>query len=137
VRFTEMLVNELARRQRQNSRYSLRGFARVLGVHHATLSRLLSGRRPVSSQTIRAIGPRLGMTAQQIESLVEIEDAEFVIEAVSRPSFRPDSRWLATRSGISIDRVNIALHRLIHQRQLRMESPDRWTVNRGEGVDTK
>ena len=134
MRFTEILGNELARRRRQNPRYSLRGFARALGSHHATLSRLLAGRRPVSSQTIRAIGPRLGLTTKEIESLTAIEDAELVIEAIGRPTFRPDSRWLATRSGIPIDRVNIALHRLIYQRQLRMESPDRWTVSR-EGVN--
>jgi transcriptional regulator with XRE-family HTH domain len=135
MRFTEIVVSEFARRRRQNSRYSLRGFARSLGIHHATLSRLLACRRPVASHTIRTIGPRLGLSSEEIESLVAIEDAEFVIEGIRRPSFRPDSRWLATRSGISIDRVNIALHRLIYQRQLRMESRDRWTVSRGEGVD--
>ena len=137
MRFTEILVNELARRRRQNSRYSMRGFARALGIHHATLSRLIAGRRPVSAQTIRAIGPRLGLPAGDIESLVALEDTEFVIHTIKQPDFRPDSRWLATRAGISIDRINIALHRLIYQRQLRMESPDRWTVSRDEGVDTE
>ena len=115
----------------------MRGFARALGVHHATLSRLLAGRRPVAAPTIRAIAPRLGLRAGDIESLVAFEDTEFVIHTIKQPGFRPDSRWLATRAGISIDRVNIALHRLIHQRQLRMESADRWTVSRDEGVDTK
>ena len=136
MRFTEILINELARR-RQNSRYSLRGFARTLGIHHATLSRLLAVRRPVRAQTIRAIAPRLGLGPGDIESLVAFEDTAFVIHSIKQPGFRPDSRWLATRAGISIDRINIALHRLIHQRQLRMESPDRWTVSRDEGVDTE
>ena len=137
MRFVEILCNELARRRRQNPRYSLRGFARSLGIHHATASRLLRGRRPVQAQTIRAIGPRIGLPASQIESLVTIEDAAFVIDAIGRPSFRPDSRWLATRAGIPIDRVNVALHRLIYQRQLRMESPQRWTLIDIEGADTE
>ncbi len=137
MRFAEILCRELARRRRQNPRYSLRGFARSLGIHHATASRLIKTGRPVQAQTIRAIGPRLGLTAAQIESLIAIEDAEFVIEAIGRPSFRPDSRWLATRAGISIDRVNVALHRLIYQRKLRMELPHRWTVVRDEGAMTE
>lgn len=137
MRFAAILCNELARRRRQNPRYSLRGFARSLGIHHATASRLLKDQRPVQAQTIRTIGPRLGLPARQIESLVTIEDAAFVIDAISRPSFRPDSRWLATCAGISIDRVNVALHRLIYQRQLRMESAERWTIVRIEGVDTE
>jgi plasmid maintenance system antidote protein VapI len=137
VRFTEILTTEFHRRRGQNPRYSLRGFARSVGVHHATLSRLMTARRPVQANSIRAIGPRLGLTPADVESLIAIEDAEFIIHAVKRPAFRPDSRWLASQSGIPIDRVNIALHRLIYQRQLRMESRDRWSVTCAEGATSE
>lgn len=115
----------------------MRAFARCLGIHHATLSRLLGTERPVQASTIRALGPRLQLAPATIASLIAEEDAQLVIRAIGRPAFRADSRWLAAQSGISVDRINIALHRLIHQRQLRMESPDRWSVIRNEGATSE
>lgn len=134
MRFAELLDNELTRRQRQNPRYSQRAFAQSLGVHHATISRLIAGMRPAQSSTIRSLGLRLGLAATDIERLIGDEDAAFVIALIRRPGFRPDSRWLATRSGMSIDRVNIALHRLIHQRVLRMATHDHWSVSDDTGA---
>jgi hypothetical protein len=46
--------------------------------------------------------------------------------AIDRSTFRPDSRWLASAAGISIDRVNIALQTLLHQGHLRMVSSRLW-----------
>ena len=132
-----MLANEFERRQRQNPRYSLRGFARSIGVHHATVSRLISGARPAQASTIQALGPRLGLSVAEIERLIGKEDAAFVIGAIRRPGFRPDSRWLATQSGICVDRINIALHRLIHQRVLRMVTTDQWSVSSGAGANAE
>jgi len=41
--FPEVLASELARRRAKNRRYSLRAFARDLGLHHTSLSRILRG----------------------------------------------------------------------------------------------
>ena len=62
VRFREAVHAELTRRCRQNVRYSMRGFARALGVHHATLSRLLGDDRPLQARTIQTLAPRLGFS---------------------------------------------------------------------------
>ena len=119
---------ELARRRRQNARYSLRGFARALGVHHATLSRLLNDDRPLQTGTIRTLGPRLGFSSGEIQAFVLHEDEAAVIAAVGRPSFRPSSRWVASVSGISVDRVNVALQSLLRCGRLRMATATRWLV---------
>jgi plasmid maintenance system antidote protein VapI len=126
VRIREVVATEFARRRQQNPRYSLRGFARALGVHHATLSRLLGRDQPIQERTIRAVGLRLGLTSAQLAAMVSREDAAAVVSGISHHAFRPDSRWLAIVAGISVDRVNIAIEALLRGGRLRMASATRW-----------
>lgn len=128
VRFRELLAAELARRQRLNPRYSLRGFARLLRINHSTLSRLLKSKRPVTARTVNALGPRLGLSPRRIAAIVADEDAAALIHCIQRTTFRPDSRWLASAAGISIDRVNVALQLLLRTRRLQMSSATQWLV---------
>ena len=60
--------------------------------------------------------------------MIGAEDAAAILHAVSTPSFRPDSRWLASVCGISIDRINIALQELLRTGRLRMPSANQWLV---------
>ena len=130
VRFRDVVAAEFARRQQLNPRYSLRGFARALGVHHATVSRLLTRDAALQAATLSTIGPRLGLSSIEIRSLIAREDVELVIGAVERQAFRPRSRWLATVSGLPIDRVNIALQTLLCTGRLKMLSTTEWSVIR-------
>lgn len=87
--FRELLQREFQRRLDANPRYSLRAFAKALGIYHATLSSLLSGQRPFSTKTIRQIGSALGLTPKDLEthaaksaptsskSIVELQEDEF------------------------------------------------------------
>ena len=126
--FAEVLASELARRRAKNRRYSLRAFARDLGIDHATLSQLMRGVRRVTPRMIEALGPRLGLTAGSVaRHSAEAVDAA-LIAAVNRQGFKTSSRWIAVRLGISIDEINIALHRLIHQRRLTMAKETQWVV---------
>ena len=128
MRFREVVAVEFARRRQHNQRYSLRAFARALGVHHATLSRLLNGRQPVQARTVQSLGPKLRLSAPEVAAIVALEDAAAVVSGIGRPSFRPDSRWLASVAGISVDRVNIAIESLLRGGRLRMPSPTRWQL---------
>jgi plasmid maintenance system antidote protein VapI len=128
VRFREAVAAEFERRRGHNRRYSLRAFARALGVHHATMSRLLATTRPVQARTVRTLGPRLGLSSSRIVAMVSLEDAASVAASIARPSFRPDSRWLASVAGIPVDRVNIALQGLLRSGRLRMPSVSRWLL---------
>ena len=130
VRFRDLVTAEFARRRQLNPRYSLRGFARRLGVHHATVSRLLTRDTALHAATISTIGPRLGLSSIEIQSLIAREDVELVIGAVERRAFRPRSRWLATVWGLSIDRVNVALQTLLRTGRLKMLSATEWSVIR-------
>lgn len=117
---------EYARRRQANRRYSLRAYARSLGVHHATLHRLFRTRRRVTDRTIRRLGARLGLTQAEIAHAAAHEHAGLVLELVRHPRFRASSRWLAVRTGLSIDHVNVALQSLLHSGRLAMRSRQAW-----------
>ena len=124
--FREVIASELRNRQQRNRRYSLRRLAAQVGVHHATISRLLRGNKPVPERTVRALGSRLGLSAQELDALVLAENEAAVLLAIARPAFRPASRWLATVSGLPLDRVNVAIQSLLRTGRLRMLARDRW-----------
>lgn len=124
----QTLIAEFDQRRQRNSRYSLRAFARDLGTDHATLSQLLRGRRVLSPRLVRQFGRRLHLSDADIADACEQHHAEAILRLAGLPSFRPNSRWIATRTGLPLDSVNAALARLLHQRQLVMASADRWII---------
>lgn len=128
MRIREAVAAEFGRRREHNQRYSLRAFARAMGVHHATLSRLLNGDQPVQARTIGALGSKLRLSPPQVAAMIALEDAAAVAAGIARPSFRPNSRWLASVAGISVDRVNIAIELLLRRGHLRMASANRWQL---------
>jgi transcriptional regulator with XRE-family HTH domain len=128
--FSDLLREELARRRGGNPRYSLRAFARRLEIDHATLSQLLRGRRRLSTRTIALLGARIGLGIAAIRECSAAENDARVLRVVRHPSFRPDSRWIAVRTGLPLDEVNISLQRLLHGRVLTMTSRTAWTCER-------
>src|SRR5688572_26654161 len=65
-----LLNQELEARCQRNPRYSLRSFARFLGVNHTSLSLILSGKRSPSSDFINRVSRNLQISAfekQEIE----------------------------------------------------------------------
>jgi transcriptional regulator with XRE-family HTH domain len=121
------LREELQRRRSRNPRYSMRAFARALGTHHSTLSQILQQRRRLTARAIRALGARLGLSAAQIGDACVAENCAAIRRLVGDARFIPDSRWIATMTGIPLDDVNLALHWLLYRRQLTMRTRTTWT----------
>ena len=70
----------------------------------------------------------LGLDAAQTESLcVEIT----MRRLTTQRSFRPDSRKIARRLGISVDDVNVILQRLLRQRLMTMTTKSTWRMMNG------
>lgn len=69
------LQAELVRRCKVNPKYSLRAFAKLLGIESSALSKILNGKRTISRSTLRRIAPRVALSPQALEgferSLVE------------------------------------------------------------------
>jgi transcriptional regulator with XRE-family HTH domain len=160
VSFRHFLRGELALRCGRNAQYSLRAFARFLGLDHSTLSQLLRGKRRLTERTVRRCGMRLGLDEDSVREFCRSEagvsDADdevlgevrrlasdtasvvaewhhyAILELVRLDSFRPDSRWLARVLGLSVDEVNIALQRLLRLGLLSMDAADRWVDRSGD-----
>jgi transcriptional regulator with XRE-family HTH domain len=126
VTFRALLVAELERRRAANARYSLRSFARDLGVDHSTLSQILRGKRRLTARTVRALGRKLRLAAPQIGELCALENEAVVLTALDRTNFQADSRWIATMVGIPLDEVNVAIQRLLRKRIVAMTARARW-----------
>jgi transcriptional regulator with XRE-family HTH domain len=122
------LRTELDLRQHTNPRYSLRAFARSLGTHHSTLSRIIESRRRLTPRSIRSLCEALGLTPRQISDACLAENCALILRVVGDQRFRADSRWIAMMTGIPIDEVNVALHRLLYERRLTMNSRAAWTA---------
>jgi transcriptional regulator with XRE-family HTH domain len=128
VTFRDLLRSEFERRRENNPRYSLRAFARSIGTDHSTLSQILRGRRRLTQRTIARIGASLRLTSGEIAESCTAANDTAVLAAVARPSFRADSRWIATMAGITLDDVNVSLQRLLYHGALIMASPTEWRI---------
>ena len=91
----------------------------------------------MTQSALRRLGPRVGLSARQIEALAERETARAdvgladwvapaLLELTHRPAFRADSRWIAQTLNVSIDRVNLSLQTLARLGLLEMRDRGRW-----------
>lgn len=137
-----LIKNELARRCEKNPRYSLRAFARGMGVSHTVLSLVLSGKRSLSKKAAAKIADFLGLDPVQREGLLasrragapaprqeDQQQASLDAFAVSSdwhhraimtlldlpgtPASRElDARWIAQRLNLPEMQVQVAIERL-------------------------
>lgn len=159
--FLARLRREMLRRCAGDARYSLRAFARDLGLDHSTLSQILRGRRRLTAATVRRLGRKLKHDGAAIErdalaaSLAcQHETARLrlarevtadaaraleewphlaILELTRLPEFEPDSRFIARVLGLGVDEVNVALQRLLRLGLLEMAGRARWVDHSGGG----
>lgn len=157
-RVRRVLQEELAVRCARNPRYSLRAFARHLGLDHSTLSQLLRGRRRFTATMIERVGKRLALTPEMITQLVDLErtppepwtsrelkqlsrDAALtvaewhhhaILELTHLTTFKPDVRWISRVLDVSVDQVNMAITRLARLGLLDMRSRTSWVDAAGD-----
>ena len=136
----EIIKNEFTRRMQRNPSYSLRGFARDLGVDASNLSKILKSKKKVSSHTLIHIAPKLGLSVPQLALMLkgnhpqvakkqETESSIYeispdllavimswehyaILELMRLEDFRPDAHWIAKKIGVSKNFINLALDRL-------------------------
>lgn len=63
--YFDFLKSEFSRRQNKNSRYSLRSYARHLGLHPSTLSSVLLGKRLLSVKDAYKISEKVNLTPRE------------------------------------------------------------------------
>jgi uncharacterized protein (TIGR02147 family) len=156
-----LLRERLRAAMRRNPRFSLRSFAKQLGIDHSTLSQVLRGRRRLSARALQAVGKRLGLSEEAVRAYnqgsrkrpnpknlpEDIRNFQFdldtfqllsvwhhyaILELLQIQGFKTDSRWIADALGIAVEDVNIALQRLLRLGLLEMSGRDRWIDKSGD-----
>jgi transcriptional regulator with XRE-family HTH domain len=146
-----------ASRRARNPKYSLRSYARYLGIDHSTLSQILRGKRALTDAMMARLGARLGLSDELIGhymmrkgrggvSAADITSAQLsidtfevigdwchfaLLELTRVEGFKPDSRWIARALGISVNAVNMAIVRLVRLGLLVMSSHEMWEDRSG------
>lgn len=119
------MQNELVRRCRANSSYSLRAFARNLQMDPSTLSQFLRHKRQLSSEQQTVLCEKLGLKLSFEENAEDsyglpLDMFELIadwyhyaiFELVTLTDFREDHKWISVRLGISGTEAESAIARL-------------------------
>ena len=134
----EFLTSEYEKRKKLNASFSLRSFAKWLGVSPAQLSQMMAGKRAITPESLTKIVDRVGVSPSErhdlLASLVSpqtpvsterqrLADDEFrlfadwyhlaILSLTKTKGAKADPRWIARRLGISVDDANKALSRLL------------------------
>ena len=75
--YIHKLKEDLSLKQRANPQYSLRAYAKYLGVHSSTLSQVLSGKRPLPLKNATSVASKLNLGPKErtlfLESLYQLK----------------------------------------------------------------
>lgn len=149
------LQRELVARCQKNPKYSLRAFAKALGIGSSALSDILNNRRNLTEQMKVRLGFALGLTMDQLQKFnsvngtiadhVEFQQIQLdtyaiisdwyhyaILELIRVKDFKADAKWIANALGITKSEVNFAVERLQRVGLLRVSDSGVWedaTVN--------
>lgn len=142
MKMNEILEQELIKRKKANSQYSLRSFSKYLEVSPATLSQIMSGKRPLSLKMGQHFFSKLGLSAHEQSSVLDEYKVEnenlkrmnthvlpedhfklisewqyYAILSLGKlPQNRAEPLWIARRLGISLDLAKDSFERLLRMR---------------------
>lgn len=115
------LEREYARRRGRNARYSLRAFARDLRCDHATLSQWIRRTRPMTDEAAGLVCDALQLAGAERSHACEIDETDLTLLLAIRATGARDSGALAAATGLTVDRVNLSLFKLMRLAVLRMD----------------
>jgi len=145
--FQVFLKQELSERCRKNPAYSLRSFAKKIGISHSALSQILSGKRTITTKTRVKISEALELSPDQIIQY-QIRDISFeehfdqlnidhfeiqsdtihdaILELTHLCCFQPKPTWIAKVLEVNVHQVHAAVDRLVRTKLLKIEKSGKW-----------
>jgi len=90
----EFISEELARRMKKNPHYSLRAFAKHLGLSAGELSELIRGKRKLSIKSCMKIAKALSFTVAETQQLFQLANQEKIASEEGDLKFQSQSRHL-------------------------------------------
>ncbi|MEQ1878807.1 MAG: TIGR02147 family protein [Bdellovibrionia bacterium] len=139
----DLLSLEFNERSKRNPAYSLRAFAKQLGVDSSYLSKILTGKRKLSKRAELGFAKKLNWDPEKLKSLSksefqQIEMDQFkiisdwyhfaILELVHTESFRPSSTWIARSLKISFGEAQDAVERLKRLNMIQVDAKGSWKV---------
>jgi plasmid maintenance system antidote protein VapI len=131
IQMRHILEQEYNRRSELNSKYSLRAFSLFLKIEPSALHKMLYGKRRITFEMSEKITKRLGLNLQELLGVsAEAKNHEYkilqedqkeivskwshyaILELAKTEDFKPNSKWIAQRLGLTVLEVDIALRRL-------------------------
>ena len=133
------LHEEFTSRSQKNARYSLRAFAKHLGVSHTLLSLIMAGKRPLTLKTAKLVSERLELPPEKAVSLMragaeaKVKNYNYKYEYLDLKTFDlisdwvhfailslmettqtlVNSKWIAKRLGINETQAKVSFQRLL------------------------
>lgn len=128
------LIAELEERRRRNRRYSLRAFARDLGIDNSWLCKVLRGQRPVTPALLSRLEGVLPIPTQRPYPVVPSEVFEKIsdplhdrfLEVLKLRDFRPDLTWAAERLKLPLEKVQMIFGNLKEAGLLQVDAAGNW-----------
>lgn len=147
---------ELERRCKLNPRYSLRAFARYLDIEPSALSKIMRGKRVITSKTRAKFAKSLDWAtppaSEKIPAYEVLDNDIFaamgdwyyyaILELTHTKDFQANPRYVASRLGLSLSEVNSAVERLKRLGLLQITPQKQWLdtgahlSNRSSGKST-
>jgi transcriptional regulator with XRE-family HTH domain len=146
--FRLFIQREFVNRCRKNPRYSLRAFAKSLGIEPSPLSAILRGKRPISAKMKKRLGLALGFNLEELENFggpqkrtVKVQQMTLdnyaiiadwyhyaILELIKVKGFKSSPDYIAKALNIGMTEAHIAIERLKRVGLL--------GINRGRWFDT-
>lgn len=127
----EILKKELAKRKKSNKAYSLRSFARSMGISPAALSQMMSGKRGMSLKRFNHLIEKLKLPMNEIKSIVRDKIEKRIVNLKGEtiyiisewyhfailclldfPDCKSDPKWFAEKLNIKVSDVKDSLRLL-------------------------
>ena len=156
--FRLLLQQEFVSRCRKNPAYSLRAYARALGIDASPLSGILRGKRPISAKMRQRLGASLGLSLEEImQTRIDHKRAQqqeyqqltldsysiisdwyhyAILEMIRIKEFKPSIRSVAKALNISPTETQIAIERLKRVGLLEITDQGKWIDTSANGLAT-
>lgn len=144
-----LLTEELERARLKNPSYSLRSFARRLGMNSGAISGILAGKRRISRKMAVRVCEKLMFSSEEISKLISdsretsgplsykiLPTDQFrlisdwyhfaILSLVKTKNFQTDEEWIASRLMITKSEVRAAVERLVRLGLLKKNQSGKW-----------
>lgn len=154
--FRISLKDEFNKRQKKNPNFSIRAFAKHLGVNSSTLTQILNGKRPLTDKMADDLGQKLKFSAAKMrlirkgipfgtdpyKSFKKMEEDEFevisewyyyaILELIQLKNFRASPVWISKILGLPIIQTIEAINRLQRLKYLEITPEGKWIDRLGD-----